>query len=332
MQRKISVFALGLYASASALTCLDESGAASPFWAIFKEPQSTSYLFYDRASGKLAPSSNDLNSTTDGALALTMSQLWGSQSLGFIMYNDDPAPPNPLPYNFSWGHTKGVWAWSGSEAILLIHSIPKFPQTPAQVPSYNGLFGNSWTYGQNIACFTLSSAALNTLAATWQLTLPNIYGSSVPAGTPANLAALANGAFKTDASCLSVPFTAAAGSMTLFAKSTQWNSELYSKCVAPGLKDSLLVESWKSALSAACGTYGVLDVAALQYTPSIGFSEADDHSKWAIGASKGSATVCASDINRVSSQYARGGGAICFQDEVLAAALRGAVTNTQNTC
>ncbi|CAG2117339.1 unnamed protein product, partial [Medioppia subpectinata] len=55
--------------------------------------------------------------------------------------------------------------------------------------------------------------------------------------------------------------------------------------------------------------------------PDIGVKDVDweyteDHSKWGITTDdKGTAYTCIADINRMKSQFKRGGGSLCFADE-----------------
>jgi deoxyribonuclease-2 len=80
-----------------------------------------------------------------------------------------------------------------------------------------------------------------------------------------------------------------------------------------------------SAAGPACGEYGVLDVQALAF-PGVSYKESQDHSKWAVGVT--GAEVCVADINRMTTQYKRGGGAICWNDTALSSTLRSAIVKT----
>ena len=69
----------------------------------------------------------------------------------------------------------------------------------------------------------------------------------------------------------------------------------------------------------------VLDIQDVSYPGGLAFSEYNDHSKWAVGLE--SDWFCASDINRMTTQAARGGAADCFENAELATAMRNAVTS-----
>ena len=318
--------------------CKNQEGAAVPFWFIVKAPSGTESLYYDASQSGFVPATADLNSTTTGALATTMKQLWSSwpdpawgseQTTDYLMFNDEP--PTATTYNFSVGHTKGVWAWNVAQdaAIVLQHSTPKFPLGPGLSSSYKGLGGNAWMYGQHFACFSLTVAELAALAPATQLTVPDIYDSRVRSSSPAALQALASGQTSTDPTCSLTP-SSSSSSFHYYAKSSQWNNELYAACIAGSEGESLLVESWirGSAEGPSCGDEDVLDVQALAYPGLPAFTEYNDHSKWAVATD--GALVCASDINRMTTQYTRGGSAFCFNDTVLASALRAAITATDS--
>ena len=312
--------------------CLADDGSGPvDTWTAFKGPKGTEYVYW-QTGASLGASNHDMNSTTVGALGATLSQLWSETTTEYIIWNDEPVGESG--YNFTTGHTKGVWAWNlaTGDAIVLQHSVPLFPAGPAQTPKYKGLGSNAWMYGQHVACFETTVNTLESLANLAPLTIPSIYDSRISSETPAALAMLAGGAASTEAACDFTSFSTRGGlNVTYFAKSTQWNSELYADCIAPALGTSLAVESWirGSACGPACsGTENVLDVQDVSYPGGLSFSEYNDHSKWAVGTN--SDWFCASDINRMTTQAARGGAAYCFQDVGLATAMRSAAVSTDS--
>jgi len=321
---------VSLIASALAYpVCKNEAGTAVDSWFQVKGPKGTDSLYYDGTTGGFVQPTHDLNSTKVGALAATLGQLWSEKTTDYILFNDEPAGSSS--YNFSVGHTKGIWAWNVAQdsAIVIQHSVPLFPLGPSQTSTYRGLGGNAWMYGQHLACFSFSVATLAQLAEQAILTVPDIYDSRLSASAPQALVALAQGAFSQDPLCnLTVVQTTGGQVVTYYAKSHQWNNELYASCIAPSTDESLLVESWirGSAEGPSCGTLEVLDIQNLSYPFGLTFTEYNDHSKWAIGRD----LVCASDINRMTTQYSRGGSAFCFHDTVLAEALRTAVQSADS--
>ena len=309
--------------------CKNEQGTAVDTWFQVKGPRGTDSLYYDGTTGGFVQPAHDLNGTKVGALADTLNQLWSESTTDYIIFNDEPAGSST--YNFTVGHTKGVWAWNVAQdaAIVVQHSVPLFPLGPQQTTAYKGLGGNAWMYGQHLACFSFSVASLALLAEQTVLTVPSIYDSRISPSAPEALQALASGSYSENATCSQTVVTTTGGQVvTYYAKSSQWNNELYANCIAPSENESLLVESWirGSAEGPSCGSVDVLDVQNLSYPFGLAFTEYNDHSKWAIGRD----LVCASDINRMTTQYQRGGSAFCFHDQVLATALRTAVVGTDS--
>jgi deoxyribonuclease-2 len=296
--------------------CRSDSGGAVDIWTAFKGPKGTSYAYADSQT-ILQASAHSMNSTSVGALGLTLGQLWSESSTEYIMWND--SPPGAANYNYTVGHAKGIWAWNvdTGDAIIVQHSVPQFPKGPATSSKYVGLGSNAWTYGQHAACFHTTISELVRLAPLAELTVPGIYDTRISSQTPSALRSLASGGYSVQPDCSSVYFSTAQGiNITYFAKSTQWNNELYAWCLAPGLQTSLQVESWirGSAEGPACGgLYKVLDVQSVSFPGGLDFSEVNDHSKWAVG----DGVFCASDINRMTTQYARGGGAYCWSSPLV---------------
>jgi deoxyribonuclease-2 len=299
------------------------------WWVAVKEPSGTGYYYGDSNGGdSFQRSPNSMNDTTVGALASTLRQIWNSPISAYILWNDEP--PANTGYNFSYGHTKAALAIDTGVAtgFWLTHSIPLFPAGPALTSTYAGLGSNAWTYAQSAACFSLGATDIDALAKTLQLNRPQIYDTGGPLeSTSVAFQALATGEWRGDAICERT----AIGPLTLFAKTSAWNADLWSACVAPALESDLWVESWLrgSEEGPACsGQWKTLDVESLAwdwsetssnlrgYKPihlSPNWSEQSDHSKWAVAPNATLPTLCIGDINRMTTQYARAGGAVCWQ-------------------
>ena len=316
-----------LSVSVSALQCQSDKGKPIDSWFAIKEPKGTSYVYYD-ANTPFTPSPLSLNDTAFGALASTLTQLW-NKTTEYILFNDEPPVGNTN--NATVGHTKGIWAWNDRDAFVLTHSIPLFPKGPGLVSSYEGLGGNAYNYGQSLACFSFSLSTLTTIAKQMPLTVAGIYDRRISPNTPTALKNLANGYVSKQPMCNSTAIQTIGGlPIVYFSKSTQWNNELYSECIAPTIRESLYVETWirGSATGPSCsGNYRVNDISLLDLPFNNTFKETQDHSKWAIGTRR----VCVADINRMTTQYKRGGGAFCFINPMLATVLNDTIEGA-NTC
>jgi len=315
-------------ASTTALQCQNEQNQPIDFWFAIKEPKGTNYVYSDSKT-PFAPSHLSLNNTITGALASTLTQLW-EKTTEYILFNDEPL--GALNESVAvYGHTKGIWAWNDREAFVLTHSIPLFPKGPAEVEEYAGLGGNAYTYGQSLTCFSFSISTLIILANQMTLTAADIYEKKTGPNTPHALQTLADGFVSNEPVCNSTTVESLGGlPIVYFAKSSQWNNELYSQCIAQTIGESLFVETWirGSATGPSCaGKFHVNDISLLELPFHDTFKETQDHSKWAIGGNY----VCISDINRMTTQYKRGGGAFCFMDYMLAKTLN-ATIKTTNMC
>lgn len=330
-----SITSVAVSVTAPSVSCRNELGAHVDAWWILKAPAGTNYLYADSDSPILVESPYSLNDTSIGALTFTTQQLWGvgNNLLGYAIYNDEV--PNDPNYNYTYGHTKGYFAIANDgSAIYVTHSIPLFPVGPAVVGSYSGLGSNAWTYAQDAACFSISADTMNAIAGLLLLNSPQIY-DSIDNIVYKNVTQLILGNYNIYPICSSAQFTTTGGlQFTVFAKSAQWNNELYSACVAPTLRTSLWTETWirGSQEPASCPSsgYDVIDIDGITLTPSMSWTEYNDHSKWVV--TPNATTVCFGDINRMTSQYNRAGGTQCFQSASLATQLKSAVTGFQDTC
>lgn len=336
--RLSSLFAF--FASVFAISCRDESGAAVDSWQALKYNKGTQYLYSD--TNQLAPalSQHSMNDTTVGALAHTTQQLWDQNTAAYILYNDAPPDANGGQPEMTPGHTKGYAAVAvDGSAFLVIHSIPKFPTGPANASTYTAMESNAWMYGQSALCLTLNATTLTDILVQMQLNAPQVYDwradptvPSAAAAVAAAITALGSGVVNTAPTCQPTVYeTQGSANFTYFAKSKQWNNELYSECIAPHFQAPLLVESWirGSATGPSCTTAEqVLDVQDLNYD-GFDLTEYNDHSKWAVSPSQ--PIVCIGDINRMTTQYGRGGGTACIESQPLAAFLRDAIQKT-NSC
>jgi hypothetical protein len=318
---------LALVSVLGRLTCKNDTNMEADFWFLIKRPKGTAYM-YAGGDGVLAPSGGDLNRT--GALNYTVSQLWDGAN-DYILFNDEPIGGGA---NASMGHTKGIWIWNMDSGLglILTHSVPLYPSGPSHVSFYTGLGHNAYTYAQHMACFSTTVANMNRLAVLGQLTVAGIYDRRISTRSPSGLVEFGTGVINRAGYCNTTNFTTGNGTeVRYFAKSSQWNNELYAWCIAPHLVSALVAETWirGSATGPYCGLYPVLDASTVNFSLGFAWKETQDHSKWAIGLDGD--WICPSDINRMTTQYNRGGSAFCFKNPTLMRILLNAVVST-DTC
>lgn len=108
----------------------------------------------------------------------------------------------------------------------------------------------------------------------------------------------------------------------VYSKSSDYNDDLYSGWIDHELKTTLYVETWRNGagvvLNSSCPqtdykVNNIVDLKVEEGDTKITWSYSQDHSKWAISQDKDPGVVCISDINRMQSQFKRGGGAVCIK-------------------
>lgn len=116
--------------------------------------------------------------------------------------------------------------------------------------------------------------------------------------------------------------TRAGQGLYLFAKSADFGRDLYSDWIENELKSSLYVATWRrgsgTPLNSTCPrdayhVNNVQDFKVEKASQKLIWNYLQDHSKWAISDEGQLGYVCISDINRMESQFKRGGGAVCIR-------------------
>jgi deoxyribonuclease-2 len=301
-------FLLPFLSCVFAIQCKDEVGNDIPGWEILKFPQSTSYVY----STSTQPSMFNLNSTTEGALAHTMQQMWLADT-DYMVYNDEP--PFATDYNFTVAHAKAVFVWNNASGFALFHSIPKFPVSPNMSPYYSGLLQNAWEYAQHIVCMNLQTTDIQQVLPLLASLNPQIYGGIIPVAT-----------LIPDIQC-TIHFL---GNRILFAKPASYEVDIWSACVASYFASSLQVISWVHGTldGPACSQTSTVDITTIEYLFGESYSNYNNHAKWGIGVEP---LVCFGDLNRVTTQKTRSGAVLCWKDVELYNALSQTIAST-NSC
>jgi deoxyribonuclease-2 len=304
--------------TANAISCQSEQGSPVDSWLILKAPKSTTYSYADPNTSFQQSSYSSLNLTTKGALAYTTQQMWNSD-ISYFIYNDEE--PINTTYSFTYGHLKGYAMFDETDntAVWVQHSIPKFLKGPSDVPSYQGLLSNAWENAQHMFCMSLTISSFNQLATSFMLTRPRIFDSLLSDSLERlypTLAKMIGGSYSTAPLCTSTSIqTQNSMNLIIFEKSTQWNNALWDGCVAPFFQSGLYVQSWLlgNKMGPNCSQPDpILDVETIKFSPTFSWTSSNDHSKWGLTIT--TPIICFGDINRVYSQAARGGGAVCTSE------------------
>lgn len=330
----------------SALSCLNERGATVPWWLIMKAHGGLDYSYVDASfsgdGGPLRLSGKSLDCGEGCALGATLTSLIGNPGAARITWNDEPpsaalessANVSASALSATSGHTKGVMGADSSGGFWLTHSMPKFPLLVG-VSSYSWAAGGaSDTYGQSFLCVSLAPAEVEVAAAGLKYVDPLVYGSVVPAGLAAmypTLTALLAGARTAGAGAHTIRSTAN-NIFTHYGKSGSWGKDIYEDLIQDALGVDMFVETWRRApaMETYCRpsyAHDSFNVATLHFTDAAGgdaeYKYTQDHSKvaLAVNATSQQHWVCVGDNNRMTSQWSRGGGSVCFRHAATYAAL-----------
>ncbi|KAJ1371156.1 hypothetical protein KIN20_033044 [Parelaphostrongylus tenuis] len=332
---------LFLITGAFLLSCKDQNNRNVDWFIVYKMPMEEDnsvpgirkgvgwYYLDANHNGSLNASSHTLDDENQ-AVAYTLKQLYNQKkdSRTFhVMYNDEPyndtfsSDPISSKYNRvqdeydEYGHTKGVTFFDGQSGVWLVHSVPKFPP-----PDSYHYPASGHHYGQTMLCLSLSYSQLEKIATQLYYNRPNIYSSHLPKAMAYEFGILDEviaGKYKEGEPYHSIVELTTVGGQTFksFAK-----THLYDGLVAPTLMTNLIAETWRRGdqVPLDCSaTYHTNDALKIQVGSTTPFKYTKDHSKMARSTYSSKPWLCIGDINRMTSQYVRGGGTICISEKAL---------------
>ncbi|KAE9553864.1 hypothetical protein FO519_002905 [Halicephalobus sp. NKZ332] len=306
------------------------------------------FYYLDANSDSFTPSPNDMNSK-DQAIAYTLQQYYDNQNgndYAYVMYNDEKALSDEFFEELSltnksidstrveYGHTKGVVFFDKTAGFWLIHSVPKFPPTNSYMYTSNGM-----PNAQSFLCLSFEYSQLRRIGTQLYFNHPPIYKSQIPtsfASDNPDLASVIGGKHKTGVPYSSTVILTTVGGQdfTSFAKSADFNQDLYANLVAPSLQAPLNVETWRTGKEVplnCSARYIVLDAQEMKVGSTTEFRYTRDHAKIAVSTSSTKPYVCIGDINRMTSQFTRGGGAVCLNSNKVWKAYSPLIVST-NSC
>lgn len=309
----------------SSVACIGENGHPVDWFIVYKLPRikhsadpylanGVGYIYMDSSSYRFKMPSKSINST-NSTVGYTLQQIYisyqRSGDIAFLMYNDEDASGREF---LSKAHSKGVLGLDTTSGFWLVHSVPKFPPFAKDGYSYPE---TAQRYGQSFLCVTFKMLTFNDIGLQLLYNGPAIYDYILPKTFESDLPNIKNaidGKFIT-----SKPYSHVAKLSSLenvkytsFAKSKHFGADLYHDLVALFYNASLLAETWQHGenLPSNCSVPTVENIKELKFMD-ISFKEAEDHSKWTISKSEYLGLVCIGDINRMRTQFKRGGGTLC---------------------
>ncbi|CAG9334763.1 DNASE2B_4 [Blepharisma stoltei] len=315
---KLYLFTLSLFfCSISGLSCLDNTGTAVP-WFTFIKPPKTAYVppMYGKSYSFLSPNHmtaeiNSLPLNSSSPITYTLNQFNTDSSISVVFFNDEVPPNNTNPNQYS-GHTKGVLAYTSTQAIYIIHSFPNFPfynSTTGKV--LLDIFDSEVEYGQNLMCVQITPQTLFYLAGIMTINSPRVYYSKIV--TPnTNITLMIQNKTNLQITSATYSFTVGTNTFTYIARSAALQKDFWEDVVSKYYNDGFYVQSWgRPYMPGYCPpdeTYTNLNIDNLGIGKYYWYGY-NDHSKWGIGIT--TTVLCYADLNRMYSQANRGGGGLC---------------------
>lgn len=303
------ILLLSLLHLSTSLSCSGPHGSVE-WYAALKMPKVKEFL-YSELGGRLVKCEPDLNDPLC-AIGRTLSPIYSNSTKGlnYLMYNDEV--PGGMKI-FDRGHAKGVLMFDATSVVFLVHSTPHFPNNKSD--GYE--FPDSGTkYGQSFLCMTLGIDQLPSILTQLRVMWPFVYEHQLTSQARSkypDLSKLVEGEILELDSSVKELVLARGTTVTAFAKDKAFNADIYMDLMAPYLSSTLITETWQNGvgrLSTNCSqvhsVYNMRRIELLGYE----YKETLDHSKWAISDNK--PLVCIGGVNRMRSQFLRGGGAFCL--------------------
>ena len=177
---------------------------------------------------------------------------------------------------------------------------------------------------------------MNSISYQLRFNKPKVYNSSNTFTSTNNFTEILDRKWLANTSIYSFQSLNNAQSFTHFAKSDKWDNDLYEYLVSPYYQQSFIWETWRRnpAEPSFCKPqypFNELNVESVTLNDGTEWKYTQDHGKSGISSTSDKPMVCIGDINRMYSQYSRGGGTACFQHQNLWSAFNSAFSN-HDTC
>ncbi|XP_070581879.1 plancitoxin-1-like [Ptychodera flava] len=314
-----------LPAEATDITCKDPNGNSVDWFIVYKLPKISEspepliqdglgHYYMDVNSQQWKLSEKSLNQSKH-AIAYTLQQIYDNHrqsNVVYLMYNDEW----PSGKKTDRGHTKGDLCLDKSSGFWMVHSVPQFPDFSNSTYFWpdNGL-----NNGQTFLCVTFNYEEFTSIARQLKYMWPSVYDSHIPSAFAKVLPELVE--VVRGKHIMEPPWyrqenlkSLAGQRFISFAKTSQFDKDIYADWLAPYFQSSMRSETWQDGrgkMPSSCGEYKVENVQDIAFKQA-NFSETKDHSKWAV-TTENKEWTCIGGINRQEGQKERDGGSVCFE-------------------
>ncbi len=265
----------------------------------------------------------DINSWVQSTVG---SRSWTSH----VLANDEPPGLKP---DSSCAHSKTALFWNADEVGWLIHSVPKWPADFMDGAVIGDIPPAEQKFGQSFVWLVMPTRWLAEVLQQLQIEKVHVYASSEGAHVgdayafPEGLEALLQPAAHHHHTDPTLHELHLSDTVVHVAKNSQWKKDLFDDYCTPTWGGPCIVETWLRPKEAP--TSSSCNVVRLRWPDGSGYHETSDHSKWAVSATRcRQRWVWVGGVNRMHSQWHRGGGGVIIRDSALWSAFDGLVVQT----
>ncbi|XP_077526419.1 cell-death-related nuclease 7-like [Haemaphysalis longicornis] len=335
------------------ISCKDARGRSVDWFIVYKLPKTKSGLkgtemaYYDSDSVSnlwyILP--NGIDNEHGNPIKNTLAPIFGHKAdkeVAFVAYNDQLPPPLNKTKK---GHSKGVLMAGANNkkrlvgTVWLQHSVPRFITDVKNGYKYPD---NGRENGQLFLCLSFPVDTVDVIAYHLKVQAANVYQNNTAKWAHAfpTFWDILHGKILRGTKDLAVSFLRTKGNNLVLAvaKPPKWLKDVYTAEMVGRTNDSIDVQTWRNGaggvLQSQCGTrHEVTDVTEITVDSTDGrknrFVSREDHSKWYVARHNG--LFCFSSLNRMLSQFKRGGEVTCLISRHLANLFRRSIAK-RTTC
>ena len=259
-----------------------------------------------------------------------LSQLYlNSEWTNWQIYNDETGHiiNEPADIHHKKGHCKGIVAWNNKRISWLCHSLPNFPKffdgkIISDIETGELIYGQSFQYIE----LDYSEEMITNIIKQLHIMEANIFSSNSTNDCQIleqiKITNLKQNWWQ--GGCIPLKLS---NTITHIAKPPYCHIDIYSDYLVKEYNHLWKVETWirghhilEEPLTEISldSSPKIIDITSLQFED-IKWTEKQDHSKWATTSPSGS-HYWIGDLNRMTSQYKRGGGGFICMDQNIASA------------
>jgi len=258
---------------------------------VLKLPHGQHCIRYDNGSFQTMPSIQEW-----------IQSIYTQEWLGWAAYNDETT----LTKTKTKGHCKGIVTWNNLKIGWLIHSVPHFP-TEMGACSISSILPGELIYGQSFVYIELpySDDKLDTIMKQIEWMDANLFIQHNMLIPPS---------YFTVTEIKKMLFSS---SVSHYSKPSHHIMDIYGEHLCELDKSKWYVETWRRGSLIQKNTLNLHDVNSIGWNM-VNYKETQDHSKWAVSDQY----VWIGDLNRMESQFKRGGGGLLIRDSKMAKAFK----------